>query len=273
MTPTRPPDPSDTEFWRDYLTRGDSMERRARRVLRLLPHGPRCKLCAAPFGGPASPFMRAIGKRSAPKNPAVCQGCFSFIEKHHGGAEIEGSYLFADIRGSTTLAEAMSPADFRRLLDRFYSVAAQAVFDHDGGVDKFVGDEVVAFYFPLLSGPRHAASAVATALAMLRATGHEDEGGPWVPIGVGVASGVAWVGAVGDEQHTDITAVGDVVNVAARLGSAARAGEVLVTVEAAVAADLDPGLERRHLDLKGKTSQTEVVRLVVAPPERAPSAV
>jgi adenylate cyclase len=273
MTPTRPPTTGDDEFWRDYLTRGDSMERRARRVLRLLPHGPRCKLCAAPFGGPASPFMRAIGKRSAPKNPAVCQGCFTFIEKHHGGAEIEGSYLFADIRGSTTLAEGMAPTEFRRLLDRFYTVAAQVVFEHDGGVDKFVGDEIVAFYFPLLSGPQHAASAVETALAILRATGHEDPGGPWAPVGVGVSSGIAWVGAVGDEQHTDITAVGDVVNVAARLGSAARAGEVLVTVDAADAANLDPGLERRSLDLKGKTSGTDVVRLVVAPPDGEASSV
>ena len=273
MTPTRPPATADEEFWRDYLTRGDSMERRARRVLRLLPHGPRCKLCAAPFGGPASPLMRAIGKRSAFKNPAVCQGCFTFIEKHHGGAEIEGSYLFADIRGSTMLAEGMAPTEYRRLLDRFYSAASDVVFEHGGGVDKFVGDEVVAFYFPLLSGPRHAASAVATALALLRATGHEDRSGPWAPVGVGVSSGVAWVGAVGDEQHTDITAVGDVVNVAARLGGAARAGEVLVTAEAAVAADLDPTLERRSLELKGKSSLTDVVRLVVAPPAPEPPVV
>jgi len=57
------PSDSDEAFWREYLTRGDAGETRARRVLKLLPHGPRCKLCAAPFAGPAAPVMRAIGKR------------------------------------------------------------------------------------------------------------------------------------------------------------------------------------------------------------------
>ena len=82
---------------------------RARRVFRWLPRGPRCKLCAAPFAGAGSPLMRAIGKRPAFKNQTVCNTCFDFMEKHHGGAEIEGSFLFADIRGSTTLAERMPP--------------------------------------------------------------------------------------------------------------------------------------------------------------------
>jgi adenylate cyclase len=139
------------------------------------------------------------------------------------------------------------------------------VFDHDGGIDKFVGDEIVAFFFPLMSGPRHALAAVDTALAMLRATGHEDREGPWVPLGVGVSSGMAWVGAVGDEKHTDLTALGDVVNIAARLGGAARSGEVLVTVEGARAAGLAPDLERQSLELKGKSSPTEVVSLSIGP--------
>ena len=207
--------------------------------------------------------MRAIGKRPAVKNPTVCNACFDVLEKHHGGAEIDGSFLFADIRGSTGLAERLPPAEFRALIDRFLSVAANAVFGQDGGVDKFVGDEIVAFFFPLMSGPRHAERAVAAATAILRATGHADRDGPWVPVGVGVSSGIAWVGAVGDEQRTDLTALGDVVNVAARLGGAARAGEVLVTVEAAAAAGLDASLERRSLDLKGKSAPTQVVSVVV----------
>jgi adenylate cyclase len=207
--------------------------------------------------------MRAIGKRPAFKNPTVCQYCFDFMEKNHGGAEIDGSYLFADIRGSTALAERMPSADFRALIDRFYTTASQVVFDHDGGVDKFVGDEIVAFFFPLLSGPGHASAAVDTALAMLRATGHEHRDGPWVPVGVGVSSGMAWVGAVGDEKRTDLTALGDVVNIAARLGGAARAGEALITVEAAAAAGLDPALDRRSLKLMGRSTPTEVVSLTV----------
>ena len=91
--------------------------------------------------------------------------------------------LFADIRGSTTLAETMSPSAFHDLLDRFYTVATGVVFDHDGTVDKFVGDELVAMFIPLLSGDDHAEQGVAAAKALLRATGHADPDGPWVPSG------------------------------------------------------------------------------------------
>jgi len=263
------PTESDREaFWRDFLTRGDARERRVRRVFRALPYGPRCQMCAAPFAGPAAPLMRAIGKRPADKNPRVCQACFGFMAKHHGGAEIEASFLFADIRGSTTLAEHMSSADFHALLDRFYSTASTAVFDHDGAVDKFVGDEVVAMFFPLHTGPEHASAAVRAAEALLRATGHAEAGGPWVPVGAGVHTGLAWVGAVGDEAHTEITALGDTVNTTARLAGAAAAGEILVTVTAARAAGLDPEVETRSIELKGKEAPTEVVSIRVGPPAR-----
>jgi adenylate cyclase len=269
MSTERPSAHGDEAYWREFLTRGDANETKMRRVFRMLPHGPRCKLCAAPFAGAGAPLMRAINKRPAVKNPTVCNACFENIEKHRGGAEIDGSYLFADIRGSTALAERLSPTEFRSLIDRFYARTSQAVFDHDGGVDKFVGDEIVAFFFPVMSGPRHTEKAVAAARAILRATGHADPGGPWVPVGIGVSTGLAWVGAVGDEKRTDLTALGDVVNVAARLGGAARAGEVLVTVDAAVAAGLEPGLERRSLELKGKSIPTEVVALTIGrAPER-----
>ena len=265
MSTDQPPSGRDEAFWRDFLTRGDPNERRFRRLFSMLPHGPRCKLCAAPFAGAAAPVMRMIGKRPALKNQTLCNACFVHMEKHRGGAEVDGSYLFADIRGSTALAERLPPIEFRALIDRVYATASQAVFDHDGGVDKFVGDEIVAFFLPVTSGPKHAAHAVAAALAVLRATGHADDRGPWVPVGVGVASGRAWVGVVGDEKRIDITALGDTVNIAARLGGAAKAGEVLLTVEAAKAAQLDLDLERRSLDLKGKSAPTEVVSLTVGP--------
>jgi adenylate cyclase len=255
----------DEAFWHDYLTRGDSMERRARKVLRLIPHGPRCKLCAAPFEGPGAPLMRALGKRAADKNPAVCNSCFDFMTKHHGGAEIEASFLFADIRGSTSLAERLPPPEFRALIDRFYTTASDAVFRHSGGVDKFVGDEIMAFFFPLMSGPQHARHAVDAAVSILRATGHGERGGPWVPVGVGVTSGIAWVGAVGDDKKTDLTALGDVVNVAARLASIAHAGEVLVSAEAAATARLAEDLPLRDVDLKGKSAPTRVVSMTVGP--------
>ena len=255
----QPSDGDREQFWREFLTQGHARERRVRRVFRMLPHGPRCQLCAAPFAGPVTPVLRVIGKRPADKNPHVCQACFTFIAKHHGGAEIEGSFLFADIRGSTTLAEQMSSAAFHGLLDRFYSTASSVVFDHDGSVDKFVGDEVVAMFFPFITGPDHAGKAVRAGRALLEATGHADLGGPWVPVGAGVHTGRAWVGAVGDDAHTEVTALGDAVNVAARLASAAAQGEVLVTAASAAAVGLDPALERRTLTLKGRMAPMDVL--------------
>jgi adenylate cyclase len=253
------------EFWRDFLTRGHLKERAGRKVFRHIPTEPRCKLCAAPFAGLGAPVMRLIGKRPSDKNPNLCATCFTFMTAHHGGAEIEATLLFADARGSTALAEGMSATAYRAIIDRFYDVAAKVVFDHDGAVDKFVGDEVVAMFFPLLAGDAHARRGVEAARELLRATGHADPAGPWLPLGAGVHTGPTWVGAVGEGAHTELTVLGDSVNTTARLASAAAAGEVLVTSEAARAAGLDAGLERHSLELKGKTLPTEVVSLRVEP--------
>jgi adenylate cyclase len=260
-----PPSDSTEEFWRDFLNGGHSKEHAFRRVLKLIPHEPRCRLCAAPFAGVGAPLMRLVGKRPSDKNPNWCATCFTFMRKHHGGAEIECTLLFADVRGSTTLAEGISANEFRELMERYYDTAAATVFGNDGMVDKFVGDELVATFFPLLAGEDHAKSALAAARELLEATGHADPDGPWVPVGVGLHTGTAWVGAVGEGVHVSITALGDAVNTAARLASAAGQGEILVTTAAAKAAGLDEDLERRPLELKGKQEVVDVVSLTVSP--------
>jgi adenylate cyclase len=258
------PDPADDAFWRDYLTRGHPLERRIRNVFKLIPRDPRCQLCAAPFSGPGAPIMRLIGKAPADRNPRMCNGCFTFLASHRGGAEVDCTMLFADIRGSTAIAEGMSSTEYRGLIDRFYTVASAVVFDHEGTIDKFVGDELVAMFFPLVSGDRHAICGVEAAQDLLRATGHADPGGPWVPIGAGVHTAKTWFGAVGQGSHIELTRLGDAVNVTARLASRAAAGEILVPSEAAAAAGLAPALERRSLELKGKSLATEVVSLTVS---------
>jgi adenylate cyclase len=267
--PRVPPSPSDGKdeaFWRHFLEEGgDTWKGRGRQILKRIPADPRCRMCAAPFRGAGAPLMRLLGKRPSDANPNWCSSCFDFMSKHHGGAEIDGAMLFADIRGSTALAEGMSSSEYHALLNRYLAVATDVVFKHDGAVDKFVGDELVALFFPLLTGDRFTARAVATAEDLLRATGHADPGGPWVPVGVGVHAGRAWFGIVGEGSHMELTAVGDAVNVAARLASLAEAGEVLVSADAAAQSDLDPGLERRTLELKGKALATEVVSVRVRP--------
>jgi len=202
-------------------------------------------------------LMRLIDRGPWDKNPAICGYCFRELERRHGGAEIKLSLLFADIRGSTGLGESMDPEKFRRLMDRFYHAATDVLVAHDGIVDKFVGDEVVALFIPALTGADHAGRAVAAARGLLAATGHHDRGGPWAPLGIGVHSGPAYVGSIGGTV-TDFTALGDTVNVTARLASEAAAGEILVSAEAAEKAELDASLETRHLTLRGRTQPLDV---------------
>ena len=228
-----------------------------RGLFRRLPSSPRCKMCAAPFAGPSAPLMRMIDRGPWAKNPSICGLCFKELERAHGGAEIELSLLFADVRGSTGIAEGMDPMTFRTLLDRFYHKATDVLVSHDAIVDKFVGDEVVALFIPALAGADHARHAIDAARDLMRATGHGSAEGPWIPIGAGVHTGLAYVGTVGDTV-TDFTALGDNVNVTARLASAAGPGEVLVSAATAGDADLDPSLETRTLTLRGRTQPLEV---------------
>ena len=264
---TRPSVVSDKneEFWRDFLEQGGDTYRGVRWFFRHIPAEPRCLMCGSPFKGPGAPLMRLIGKRPSTANPNWCTGCFGYMTKHRGGAEVHGAFLFADIRGSTSLAERLSSSEYHGLLERYFATATSAVFKYDGFVDKFVGDEVVALFYPLLSGERYVGRAVDAAKELMRATGHGDPDGPWVPVGAGVHAGLAWFGSVGEGTHVEMTAVGDAVNVAARLAAAAEAGEILVSADAASAAGVDPTLKRHPLELKGKELPTEVVSVRIGP--------
>jgi adenylate cyclase len=180
----------------------------------------------------------------------------AFAKRYPGGTELEISMLFVDVRGSTRMAEGMSPASFSQLMNRFYKAATDVLIRTDAVIDKLVGDEVIGLYLPLFTGPNHARPAVEAAQELLLATGHGDDQGPWLPIGIGVHTGVAFVGTVGGAEGTvsDITALGDNVNVTARLASVAAPGEALISEVTYAAGGMDLGdLESRQLELKGKS--------------------
>lgn len=245
------------DVWRRYLTTGDfGKERRQRRFFRLLPGAPRCKNCYAPFQGMGSAIVRFFYRKEPSKlNPQLCNFCDVFASRFPGGAEVELSLLFADVRGSTTLAEGMSPMEYSKLINRFYNAATQIMVRSDALIDKIIGDQVAALYVPGFVGPAHAAQALEAAQKLLQATGHGRPKGPWIPLGAGVHTGVAFVGSVGSEQGTtDITVLGDAANTAARLASSARQGEILISDAAYTAAALTRNdLETRQLALKGKS--------------------
>jgi adenylate cyclase len=252
-------DLEESDAWRRVLNGELGALKYLRAVLGKIPAGPRCKLCSAPLRAPGSVVLRPLGFGPSKLNRRLCRMCFRSVDRKPGGAEVELSLLFADVRGSTALAEHTAPQEFSQLISRFYGTAARVVDAWDGIVDKFVGDEVVALFLPGFAGGEHASRAIAAAQELLRET-RNDDGTPWLAIGAGVHTGIAYVGRVGEGDACDFTAVGDAVNTTARLAAAAAAGEILVSRAAADAAGLDADeLEARTLTLRGRDETVDAV--------------
>jgi len=250
------------EMWEKNLTEGNIYLKRYRPLYGRLPSNPRCVNCHRPFAGIGGMlFRRFMGIEKSDKNPRYCSGCHAFVYEYPGGAEIELSMLFVDVRGSTTIAEKMDTLEFSRLMNRFYEAAINVLVQADAFIDKLVGDEVTALFIPGYAGPEHARRAVEAGQKLLRVTGHGDRGGPWVPVGVGIHTGKAWVGSIvgASGAAADFTALGDNVNIAARLASQAAQGEVIASEETLDAAGIETeALEKRDLELKGKSELVSV---------------
>jgi adenylate cyclase len=234
-------------FW--FATDAFHVDKRLRRLNRMLPSDPRCKFCNAPFRGVGGALERLVfGKRQSALNPRYCNMCDEASRRFPGGAEVEMAMLFADIRGSTALSETMTPTEFSRLINRFYTRATKLIVDEDGLIEKLAGDAVAAFWGAGFAGPEYVARTIEVARQMSSVMAREG-----IPVGIGVHAGVAYFGAVGTEDGvTDFAALGDEVNLAARIASQAAAGEVVVSRAALEAAGIDGGeLEWRELELKG----------------------
>jgi len=171
--------------------------------------------------------------------------------------------LFVDVRGFTSLAERLPPAEVAQRLNRFYLLASKAIFDDDGTLDKLVGDQVMAFFGAPLYAEDHPARAVQVAVRILQGT-HDLAQADGLYVGAGIATGEAFVGNVGGGEVTDYTVLGDTVNVAARLQGAAAAGEILVTEETyAAVAPKFPDLPPREIELRGKSEPVRARAIVV----------
>src|SRR5512135_431346 len=149
------------EVWRKILIEGDPMGKRMRHIFRVIPSNPRCAQCNVPFAGIGGRLAPLIGGgRRSSKNPRFCDACLMFTTKFPGGTEVEITMMFVDVRGSTSLAESMSALEFSRLMNRFYEVTINVLIKADAFIDKLVGDEVTALFFPGYAGKEHAQKAV-----------------------------------------------------------------------------------------------------------------
>ncbi len=241
-------------FW--FNTSAFDVDKRLRRLFRRLPRDPRCKFCNAPFQGIGGTMVRVVfGKQRSAMNPRFCKMCDEAMRRFPGGAEVEMSMLFADVRGSTALSEKMSPTEFSRLINRFYTGATNGITEADGLVEKLAGDAVAAFWGAGFAGPDYVRRTLDVAQNMAKSMARQG-----IPVGIGVHAGVAFFGAVGTAKGlTDISAIGDEVNTAARLAAKAAAGEIIVSEQALRAAGIDGGaLESRSLELKGISAPVPV---------------
>jgi len=207
----------------------------------------------------AVPF-RAVGIRKSRMNPNVCTICETMFERVMKARQVEldATILFADLRGYTSLSQSQSSGAIAKLLDAFYDVCGEAIWEHDGIINKTMGDAVLAiFNFPIKreDHAEHAVAAARKIQELWRARREElsqagDEAAS-TGVGIGLDTGRVNFGEFGRTHH-DLTAIGTVVNIASRAQSAAAADQILVTaaVREKAAAAL-PESEGRDYQLKG----------------------
>jgi adenylate cyclase len=252
------------EFWRGFFTEGPPAEKiRRQRFFRFLPGESRCKFCFAPFDGLPGVISKSLFNTYPSRyNPHYCNVCDDFSAKYQGGAEIPITILFADIRGSSSLAEKIGPVEFSLLINRFFITSTQVLADAGAMIEKLVGDEVTAVFSRGISGENYFSQAITAAKDLLRETGHGNGMTPWVDLGIGIHSGEAFVGSVGKPNGImEVAALGEVPNTAARLTSLAGPGEILVSDNTVKSAQMDTeGLEKRQLELRGH--QKEITAFV-----------
>ena len=241
--------------WQALLVDGYEPLKKAQRIFRRLPSDPRCKLCQNPFGGVGGRLVGMMGRKPSRKNPNLCQYCFDHLPS--GGIEIDIGVVFADVRSSTAMGERSSATEFAERLNRFYATATAVLIQHDGLVDKLIGDEVMGLFISGLAGADYREKAARAALELASAA---DD----LPIGVAANAGVAFVGNVGSGTVMDFTALGDAVNVGARLQSHASPGEVVLADALYALVQHDhPSARHERIDVRGREEPVDIAVITV----------
>jgi adenylate cyclase len=185
-----------------------------------------------------------------------------------GGEKREVAVLFSDIRGFTALSEEMNPDEMASLLTEYFTEMVECVFRNGGTLDKFIGDAVMAQWGAPIGSPGDADRAMSAALDMMRALRELNakwraEGRPVLQIGIGLNFGEAFAGNIGSERRLEYTVIGDTVNTASRLCSAADGGDILLTDDLRRALSSPPEIEEcPSMELKNKSQPVSVYRVV-----------
>jgi adenylate cyclase len=168
-------------------------------------------------------------------SPAIAEQVLSGkVEVKKGGELRETTVLFTDIRGFTSMSERSAAQDIVDMLNEYFELMVEIIFENEGTLDKFVGDEIMALFGAPVAHADDAFRAVRTALQMLRVLERFNEermakGLPPIHIGIGINTGEVIAGYLGSSKALEYTVIGDAVNTGARLCSAAKAGEILIS--------------------------------------------
>jgi adenylate cyclase len=210
-------------------------------------------MCRSPFAGVGGRVFKWAGRTPSRKNPNLCASCFDHLPE--GGIELDVGILFADVRGSTGMGERSTATEFASRLNRFYATATRVIVDHNGMIDKLIGDEVMAVFLPGLAGADYRRTTAVAAIELARAL-------PDLPLGVAANAGTAFVGKVGSGAVVDFTALGDAVNVASRLQAYAKDGQVVLSAALyELVADEHPGAVRTSIEVRGREESIDVAVL------------
>jgi class 3 adenylate cyclase len=179
-----------------------------------------------------------------------------------GGAVTEVTVLMADLTGFTPFSERSTPAEVVSMLNTYYGAVVPEILDEGGTVTQFIGDAVMALFNAPVRQPNHALRAVRAATRLQEAASAAARAG-WPRFRVGVNTGPALIGNIGSESMRHFTAIGDTVNLSARLEGTAPAGGVVLGARTAALVDGQVRLERRGaLKVKGKAEPVEAYLLV-----------
>lgn len=187
-----------------------------------------------------------------------------------GGDKRSVAVLFSDVRGFTALAESMRPEETASLLTEYFTEMVDCVFRNEGALDKFMGDEIMAQWGAPIGTPDDADHAMNAALEMIRELRLLNDtwrakGRPELQVGIGLSYGEVFAGNIGSEKRLEFTVIGDTVNVANRLCSAAGPGEILVSDEFRRALKTPPPMEQcPPMELKNKSQPVTVYRVVAS---------
>jgi adenylate cyclase len=191
-----------------------------------------CRVCGTLLSGPMSAVFRTFGIRRSSRNPNICTRCSTHIEE---GRLVEITVLFADLSSFTEMTHDLGAERTHEVVDAFLRMATDALVQHGAFIDKYIGDAVMALFNVPIRHEDHSCRAIlAGADLYSKLQNLSARFGLYLQASIGIATGYARVGRLGSEDNKDYTAIGDLVNLAARLQGKAGAGEVLISEESYV---------------------------------------